>query len=346
MNRRNFLTTAATAALAPTALLAHAGSERSMNRQPLQYAAPLRRGDTLGLVSPAGRVYDDSVYRTMEEALTDMGFNYRYAPHSRNEYGYLAGTDKERAADLNQFFADPDIDAVLAIRGGWGCNRILPHVNFDIIRENPKFFGGYSDITSLHLSILAKTGLVTYHSPNGTSDWTPFTRNSFLRMTGIEPFSRTLIPDSYPRRSFRTLQGGQVRGPLLGGNLTLICSLMGTGYLPDFSGSILFVEDIGEDVYRVDRMLSQLALGGILDQISGFVFGTCTDCRPTGRASLSLQQVLNDYFSEREIPSCFGLPFGHVSNNLTFPVGILATLDANEGQILLEETPYRSTLRG
>ncbi|MGM0507391.1 MAG: S66 peptidase family protein [Bacteroidota bacterium] len=343
MNRRSFLSWAGVATSAPY-LVRGLFSNPERSREQRRPRA-LRKGDTLGLVSPAGRVYDDHVYRDMEQALTEMGFRYRYGRHAKNAYGYLAGTDEERAEDLNRFFSDPGIDGILCIRGGWGCNRILPHIDFTSISRNPKFFGGFSDITALHLSIFSQTGLTTFHGPNGTSDWTPFTRRNFQRMAmGIET-TGPLPPENYNMPSMQTLTSGVAEGRLIGGNLSLVCSLVGTPYLPDLSGAILFVEEIGEDVYRVDRMLSQLALSGQLERLSGFVFGTCTDCRPTGRASLSLQQVLLDYFSEYHYPACFGLPFGHVSDNMTFPVGVMARLNADKGYITIEESVFSDQSR-
>ncbi|MEX0593339.1 MAG: LD-carboxypeptidase [Balneolaceae bacterium] len=336
MNRHAFLRWAGTATTFP--MLARSFfTEQRPSRGVKILPRALRRGDTLGLVSPAGRVYDEQVYRDMESSLSEMGFRFRYGGHAKNAYGYLAGTDEERAKDVNEFFSDPGIDGILCIRGGWGCNRILPFLDFDRIARNPKFLGGYSDITALHLSIYSQTGLPTFHGPNGTSDWTPFTRRSFQRMVmGIDTVG-PLPPENYNRSTLQTLTPGCAEGILIGGNLSLICSLIGTPYFPDLSGAILFVEDIGEDVYRVDRMLSQLALSGQLKGLSGFVFGTCTDCRATGRASLSLQQVLLDYFSEQTYPACFGLPFGHVSDNMTLPVGVQARLNADKGQITIEE---------
>lgn len=335
MNRLDFLAWAGTAISYPLLI----GNSFLESRE-RPYPRALRKGDTLGLVSPAGRVYDEQVYVDMERSLDEMGYRFRYGEHAKNAYGYLAGTDIERAEDLNRFFSDPEIDGILCIRGGWGCNRILPHVDFDTISRNPKFFGGFSDITALHLSIFSQTGLTTFHGPNGTSDWTPFTRRSFQRMAmGIETRG-PLPPENFNVTSLQTLKSGRAVGRLIGGNLSLVCSLIGTPYFPDLTGAILFVEDIGEDVYRIDRMFSQLALSGQLDRLAGFVFGTCMDCRATGRASLSLQQVLLDYLSDRAYPACFGLPFGHVSDNMTLPVGVQAELNADKGQITIMDSIF------
>ncbi len=237
-------------------------------QKPLLKPAPLHLGDTIGLVSPASIVGDDKEYDKVVKTIRNLGYNVKEAPHARDKFGYFAGEDKVRAADLNAMFSDPSVDAIMAFRGGWGCNRILEYLDFELIREHPKMLIGYSDITSLLLAIYAKTRVTTFHGPVATSTWTKFTMTHFRKaVSNFEPLvlpgsSRAMSEDYQP---VETLRKGRAEGRLLGGNLSVLTSIVGSEYLPDWKDSILFLEDVGEDVYRIDRMLTQLKLTGILD---------------------------------------------------------------------------------
>jgi muramoyltetrapeptide carboxypeptidase len=299
----------------------------------------LKKGDTIGFVSPAGILFDEQLYDNMQNIMQSMGFKVRFGENAKNRYGYLAGTDEERADDLNNFFSDPEINGIVAVRGGWGSNRILDLIDFDGIRNNPKFFCGFSDITALHLSIFKKTGLITFHGPNGNSDWTLFTKNHFRDMITGQAVKPLLRNPGKEKQNIYTIQPGTAKGKLLGGNLTLITSLIGSRYLPDMSGAILFLEDIGEDVYRIDRMMSQLQLSGILGKVNGFVFGKCMNCRESRPVSLSLEYVFDHYLKPLGIPAFSGSMISHEPNNFTIPVGINAEIDSSEGSIrILEKT--------
>lgn len=288
---------------------------------------PLRAGDRIGIVAPAGRVYDPLVFTQIEERFKGFGLEPVFGQSVRAAYGYLSGQDSVRAGDLMRFFTDPDIQGIMALRGGWGSNRILPLLDFDAIANNPKFFCGYSDITSLHLAIHARTGLITYHGPNANSDYTEFTRTHFLDAAFARSSAFNLLP--MEGQTSRTIHPGKASGPLLGGNLTVLTSLIGTPYIPSFDGAILFLEDIKEDVYRVDRMFSQLELAGVLDQISGFVFGVCLDCEESRPETLTLAQVVDHYISSRKIPSFFGTMISHRPDIFTLPVGQSVSMDAD-----------------
>lgn len=331
MKRREFMIKSATA-LAGTLLLPG-------RKRPKLRARALRRGDRIGIVAPAGIVYEPEQFKTMESVLGSMGLDVVFGKYVRNRYGYFSGTDRERADDLNRFFADPEIDAILTARGGWGSNRILPLVDFEQIERTPKFFCGFSDITSLHLAIYRKTGLVTFHGPNGTSEWTPCTRESFYRTAfGLErnPLLRICRRPDDP---FLTIVPGKARGPLLGGNLTLVTSLIGTPYLPDMSGAILFLEDIGEQIYRIDRMFSRLMLSGLLERVDGVAFGRCTDCRRGAMPGPELQEILRHYLVPLGKPAFYGADIGHEPDNLTLPCGVESELDATQGTIQILESP-------
>lgn len=298
----------------------------------------LKLGDTIGLISPASTLPEENTYDEIIDTITGMGFQVKEGPNARKRYGNLAGKDQERAEDLNAMFADPTVDAIIPYRGGWGSNRILDLVDFDTIANNPKPLIGFSDITSLLLAIYAKTGLVTFHGPVGKSEWNAFTRSNFEKVLMSDrpaslgnPFDSTV--------SVQTISPGKVQGRLLGGNLTVLTSMLGSDYLPDWEDAILFLEDVGEDVYRIDRMLTQLKLNGILEKISGFIFGRCTNCEKGNNYSLNLEQVLKDHIQVTGTPSFYGSMIGHIDHMFTLPIGISSEMDAVSGSINLLEVP-------
>ena len=237
---------------------------------PLLIPPRLALGDTIGLVAPASPTEKPERVDEVIAHLKKEGFAVKTGTNLRRRIGYLAGTDAERAADLHAMFADPEVKAVFALRGGYGSCRLLPLLDYALIRANPKPFLGYSDITALHHALLVKAGLVTYHGPNANEAFQPG-NNAALRRALMEPVQETDIFS-------RVKKGGEdivcevpgaVKGPLLGGNMTCLLRLLGTPYAPNFDGAILFLEDIGEKAYRVDGMFAHLRLAGVLDRISG-----------------------------------------------------------------------------
>ena len=310
------------AALMPSSLSAKAG------RKPPR----LRAGDTVGLVAPASALtLPDELDRAIHW-ITGMGLVPKLGQHVGEQYGYLAGTDAARASDLDAMFADPDVRAIFAIRGGWGGARILPLLDWNGIRDNPKLLIGYSDTTALHLAIAARAGFATLHAPNGASSWQKESWDSLWQIAfaaGTPVLGGAGVEDAVGRPA-RTLTGGTARGRLLGGNLTILSTLMGTGWLPDFDGAILFVEDINEDPYRVDRMFQQLKLGGILDRVGGVIFGQCTRCGSPAPDSdtFTLDDVVDQYLGALGKPAIAGFDTGHVGNQLSLPVGVDVEFDA------------------
>lgn len=297
----------------------------------------ISRGDTIGLVSPASVLSDRSAYGKIAAKLRSMGYRIREGEHARRRHGNFAGTDTERASDLMSMFRDPDISAIMAYRGGWGSGRILDHLDYEVIRSHPKALVGFSDITALLLGIYARTGLITFHGPVGKSKWTSFTTESFRKaLHGTGPYTM-----KGSKRFHHPIRDGRAKGRLLGGNLSVLTSLIGSEYLPDFRNAILFVEDVGEGYYRIDRMMTQLALCGILDEINGFIFGTCTDCSRDSPQAHGLNQVLDHHIGSRNIPAFSGFSFGHVDDTLTLPVGLPARMDAGAGSLDILETPVR-----
>ena len=306
----------------------------------------LRPGDTIGLFNPSGAVFETAPYEHAHRSLVAMGYQVREAPHLHARYGHMAGTPQQRADDIHTLFADPTIAGVLAMTGGSGANRVLPHLDYALIERNPKFLGGFSDLTALITAVHVKTGLVTFHSPLARSEWNAFSVANFQAVVAPDGPPHTLRNDVLPSDELApsaglpaTIRGGTAQGPLLGGNLAVLTSLAGTPYLPSFAGAVLFLEDVNEYIYRVDRMLSTLLLGGVLDQVAGVVLGGFTDCKPSegSYGTLTLDEVFADYFLPLKVPVYSGAMFGHVKRKLTFPLGVTARMDADAGTLTLLE---------
>lgn len=310
----------------------------------------LSRGDTVGVVSPASATFESVDVQIARESLEALGLAVRLGPHMMERHGYLGGDDKARAADINAFFADRSVAAVYPIRGGWGSSRVLPYLDYDVIRRNPKILIGYSDITALLLGIHAKTGLVTFHGPIALGRWDAWSVDYARRVlfndekATFEP-KRDLNPDrnALAQTDFRvqTITPGKARGRLLGGNLTVLTTILGSPYLPDWEGAIFFTEDVEEQPYRIDRMLTQLKLAGVLGRIKGFVFGSCSKCTP-GEGSyggLTLEEIFDDHIKPLGIPAWQGAMIGHSQPQWTLPEGIDVEIDATAGTIRLLDAP-------
>lgn len=293
----------------------------------------LAPGDTVGIIEPAGFSDGPERLERVAHTIRGMGLVPKFGAHVTERYGYLAGTDEARAEDLVAMYADPQVRAVFASRGGWGSARILPHVDWGVIRANPKLLIGYSDITALHCAFAARAGFATIHAPNAGNSWPQQSWESFWRLAfaGQAP-----ALDQGPR-AITTITPGTARGRLLGGNLSVLSALVGTPWLPDFTGAILFLEDVGEAEYRIDRMLSQLQLSGILGRLGGVIFGQCRGCTAgvPDYIGFSIPQVLEQYFAPLGIPAFHGANIGHVYDQLSLPVGAEVEIDAGKGVIRL-----------
>ncbi len=304
----------------------------------------LEFGDTVGIAAPASPPGDPGVIDRSVAALERLGFRARLAPHVRRRRGFLAGSDRERAGDLMQLFRDPKVKAIICLRGGYGAGRLLPLLDYAAIRSHPKIFVGYSDITALHCALLARAGLVSFHGPTMNSDLVKedlpeFTLRSLLR-TVMEPTAPGGIKQGYGGHTVSVLRGGQAEGRLVGGNLSLLCSLVGTPFLPDFRKRILFLEDLAEPPYRFDRMLTHLLNAGLLPRVAGVAVGLNRHCHdPKARKAKEYRQTLEDVLRDRllplKVPVVAGLPFGHVRLNATLPVGVPARLDGDAGDLSL-----------
>ena len=331
----------ATTASAPPLWAAAKGAAPLVGRKP----GRLHPGDTVGLIEPASASDEAFDITLVEEAIVAMGLKPKRGAHLLNRFGYLAGSDKDRAADVNAMFADSQVKAIFAVRGGWGCARMLPFLDWDVIRANPKLLIGYSDITALHMAIAAKApGTISIHGPNAGSAWGKASVESFrgLAFDGAMPLYQNPVPaeDRLVQRRLRTqiITSGKAQGRLLGGNLTVLTALAGTPYLPSFDGAILFLEDVDEAEYRIDRMLTQLGQAGVLHKLAGAVFGQCTDCRAKeGGSAFTLGDILRQHLGALGIPAFQGAFFGHMPDQYSIPVGARAEIDASAGTMRLLE---------
>jgi muramoyltetrapeptide carboxypeptidase len=319
----------------------------------------LNYGDTVGIIAPASAPPDPKAIDRSVEAIERLGFKPQLAANVRKRLGFLAGSDRERAADLMKMFLDRRVNAILCVRGGYGTARLLPLLDYEKILANPKIFIGYSDITSLHFAFLVKANLITFHGPMLNSDFIKddlpdFTLHSFLR-TLMEPKAAGSIrkglsvgsagkkPQSRVKSSdISILHSGKTSGQLIGGNLSILCATLATPYQPNFKNRILFLEDLDEVPFRFDRMLTHLLNAGLLQQVAGVAIGTNKNCiDPKAKGCEEYRQTMEDVFKERlaplKVPVVLGLPFGHVPMNATLPVGIRATLDGINGDLMIEE---------
>ncbi|MEY8762735.1 MULTISPECIES: S66 peptidase family protein [Clostridium] len=295
----------------------------------------LKKGDTIGIISPSGALEPEKIENSLK-TLNDLGFNIKEGKHIYDRWGYLAGKDMDRAQDLMDMFMDQEVDMILCTRGGYGTMRILDLIDFNIIGKNPKIFAGFSDITALLNSIFQRCGIITFHSPMCNTDFDDFTLKSFLN-TLMNGHSSLIIenPENIPTNYFN---GEYASGKLIGGNLSLICSLLGTPYSIDTTDKILFIEDIGEEPYRIDRMLTQLTLSGDLQKCRGFIIGQFKNCQlPHYERSLTLTEILEDRILSLKKPTLSNFQSGHSYPRITLPIGTNVEVDFKEGKINLLE---------
>ncbi len=322
-----------------------------MRAIPLIKPERLRFGDTVGIVAPASAPPDPANIERGIERLEELGFRTKPAPNLRKRWGFLAGSDRERAGDLMKMFGAPEVKAILCMRGGYGTGRLLSRLDYGFIRQNPKIFVGYSDITALHCALLTKAGLVSFHGPMANSDLASpqvpeFTLLGFFRtlMNAAAPGS---VCQGLKQKTVKVVRRGVASGPLLGGNLSLLCTTLATPYQPTFRGKILLLEDVDEVPFRFDRMLTHLLNAGVLQEVAGIAVGTNSNCgerrKSASRAPKrqEYRQTVEDVLKERlrplGVPVVTGLPFGHISGIATLPLGVRATLDGNKGDLAVTE---------
>ena len=289
----------------------------------MQLPPPLSTGARVALVAPAGPLRDEQELHVAIEQAIALGWEPMPAPHALARHGYFAGTDEQRAHDLNAALRDDRVDGIWCLRGGYGAMRILPALDYDALRRHPRPLLGYSDITALHCAVGVRSGVVSYHGPTARGELTGFSRDSLVRavVEHVDPCGSA--PDA------RTLRGGRAAGRLVGGNLALLAALCGTPFAPDYSDAILVIEDVGEANYRIDRMLQQLHLAGALEHVAGIAFGQFTEnTDPIDDATRPLDELLREVADAAGVPAVAGIPFGHVRDQWTIPLGARAELDA------------------
>lgn len=319
----------------------------------------LQPGMTVALVSPSSPGWGLIDNEVAAETVKSLGFKPKLFPHAGETTYYLAGPDEHRAADLNAAFLDPSVDAIFCVRGGYGASRILPLLDYEGIRKNPKILLGYSDITALLNAIHRLTGLVTFHGPTGGEQQTDYTLASFKKvLMKAQPAGRIAEPPAPkgPQREglvdrenwIYKLAPGKGRGRLVGGNISVFSTLVGTPFEPDLKSRILFLEEVGEDPYRIDRWLTQFLLTGKLSGLAGVALGKFVDCRPgdykpsfSGMGTWTWQEVCKDRLGKLGIPVVANLVFGHVSDKATLPLGVMAELDGDAGSLTLLEAAVR-----
>jgi muramoyltetrapeptide carboxypeptidase len=302
----------------------------------------LKKGDKIGLVTPGSSVTEEQLNKVILK-LEEKGFRTTHLDSVLSEYGYFAGKDQERADELMEMFTRKDVDAIWCVRGGYGSIRILDLLDYELIRKNPKVFIGYSDITALITAIYQETGLVTFHGPVGTSEFNRFSIRSIKKVLLDPvpiykyPYKRDKGTRRNPEYDRYTLVGGQAEGILIGGNISVLDSIIGTRFEPDFENKIVYLEDIGEKTYRVDKMVFHLLSGTNLKSAAGIVMGVFEDCNVNDKPTLSLKEALDDLLKPLGIPVSYGLSFGHIKRMVTIPTGIRAALDADNSSFRLLE---------
>lgn len=308
-----------------------------MNNNILIKPKKLNKGDTIGIVSPAGAVQSDN-WEVMQNSIEGMGFRVKIAPHAKDKKDYLAGEDSDRLSDLIALFRDDEVSAIICARGGYGTHRLLENIDYSVIRDNPKIFVGYSDITALHSAFLNHAGLVTFHGPLAISDFgseqkDDYTINNFLEIAQ----GRVELPYDYVnQRNYTLINSGKCRGKLFCANLAMLCSLSGTPYFPDLKDYILVLEDIAEPLYKIDRMLMQLKLSGVLGQLKGLLFADFTlDDKDTFNNDFI--RLVHELLGDLPIPIGYGFNAGHERTKATLPLGVKYEFCADEGILSIVE---------
>jgi len=315
----------------------------SMAREDKRSLMPdrLQPGDTVGLIAPGSSISEEGIVKAIRQ-IESLGLKVKVGKRLRAINGFLAGTDRQRIDDIHAMFADPTVKAVWCVRGGYGCGRLLPLLDYKMIKRNPKVLIGYSDITALTTAITRQTGLVTFHGPVGSSDFTDFTsmhlKAALLAGNSWAPIERPPVsPEGTAYESY-VIRGGTAEGALWGGNLSLLAAASGTDFAPPIKGSLLFIEDIGEDPYKLDRMLTQLRQSWNLSSAAGILLGIFKGCEadPDDR-SLTLRETLTGRFEDLGVPVAYGFPIGHIKDMCTLPIGLKARVSMEEMRIEIIE---------
>ncbi|AWX45594.1 Muramoyltetrapeptide carboxypeptidase [Flagellimonas maritima] len=349
IKRRKFINL--TALLSTTALLPNITfpEKKDLDKNSRLLPKHLEKGNTIGLIAPGYAVSPETLKRIKKE-VKEMGFIPFHTDRIHGNHGYFSNTDKERAADLNEMFANSKVDAILCARGGYGCTRIMQMIDYENIKLNPKILVGFSDITALLNGIQKETGLITFHGPVGSTIEDDYSQqeftNTLMQPNYPQPITNVLLKDqemiNNPEYERYTITSGISTGKLVGGSLTLVNALVGTPHEIDFTDAIVCLEDVEEAPYRIDRMLTQLIEGASFKNAKGIVFGVFAGCNSSSNSkSFTLKEVIMDRIAPLQIPAAYGMSFGHVPNNFTFPIGINANWDADKMTLeILEKAVY------
>lgn len=301
----------------------------------------LIKGDTIGLIAPASVVSEEKANRAIEN-IQNLGFKVKEGKYLRTSHGNFAAKDNERLSDLHKMYADPTVKAIWCARGGYGCTRLLPNLDYSLIKKNPKALIGYSDITALLNAIYQKTGIIGFHGPVGSSLQNDFNNQSFEKLlisAATEHTYENFSSDDYLPIEVWNRGSEVAEGRAAGGNLSLMASMVGTKDEIKYKNKIVFIEDIGEAPYRIDRMLTQLLEGSDLRLCKGLVLGQFLNCEAKDfEKELSLEQVLKDRLMPLNVPLIFGMNFGHVDHNITIPVGALVRINADKKEFAVIES--------
>ena len=344
-DRRNFIKKSGAfvaASLSPGALFSYENGLQNYEQHSGIKPKRLQKGSIIGLVTPGGPITKKQLDSTVEK-LTSLGFQAYFTETVLDTYGYFAGTDEARAKDLMNMFANQNVDGILSVRGGYGAIRILDLLDYNLIQKNPKALIGYSDITALLIAIYQKTGLVTFHGPVGISTFNDFSLQSLEKVVFKPkkhykyPYQREPETDDNPEFDFYTLIPGQARGKLIGGNLSVIDSMIGSAFEPDFDGKIVFLEEIHEKTYKIDKMLTHLVQATNIRKAAGIVLGIFNRCSSDEEPGFSLKETIANTLKVLNIPMAYGFPFGHVANKITLPTGTEASFDATKRTLQLLE---------
>ena len=342
MKRKDFIKSAVILSTVPLASCGSIVSQSNLITNKKVKPKRLKKGDLIGLISP-GSYITKSMLEEAKTNLESLGLKVTYSNNILKKSGYLGGTDKERAEDVNAMFADKKVKAIVTVRGGYGCARILEMIDYEMIKKNPKIIMGYSDITSLLYGIYSKTGLVCFHGPVATSTFNEYSNNHMKNILFDVEEKYEMNNPRDKEEQIVVINDGIAEGELVGGNLSIVVSMVGTEYDIDLKDKILFLEDVGEEPYRIDRMLTQLLQGTNLKQAAGIALGVFKNCEideddPEFQNSFTLLQVFKDRLGSLNIPVVYGLSFGHIADKFTLPFGIRARLDSSKKSITLLES--------
>lgn len=297
----------------------------------------LKKGDTIGIIAPASCTTYEKVLEAKKN-IEDMGYQVILGECTKKQWYSYAGTDEERAEEINSFFADKSIDAIICMRGGYGCNRLIELLDFEVIKRNPKIFVGYSDITTLHIALNEKANLITFHGPMAVSNFTGnYNRDTYENFIEILSNSRDKQSIKNITKELKVLNEGRAKGKLVGGNLATLIATLGTEYDLDYNGKILFLEEIGEKTYKIDRFLNQLKKHGVFEKIEGLVLGDFKNCIQDSEKDMTLLEVFQNYFKELKKPVIYNFESGHSEPMLTLPLGAICEIDTYNKELKVLE---------